>query len=1010
MAIQLHQPIVCPILVGRSAELAALQECIEAAASGQGGVVLLSGEAGIGKSRLMAELQRSAEALGFQLLGGQCFPTDRSCPYAPLLDLLRTFLVTLSSAQIATALGSSARTLFPLLPEQVQHLPEIVSLPPVPSLDPEQEKRHVFATLADVFTKQASSRPVLLVVEDIHWSDESTLEFLLFFARKTVASRLLVLLTYRGDEVGQPLRFLLAQLDRERLRQEITLVRLSRADTETFLQTILQGTDSLPVGMLDTLYDLTEGNPFFLEEVLKALIMAGELYEGENGWHWKRPDTWRLPRSLQDAVELRLTRLSADARRVVQLAAVAGRRFDFALLQQITRYDEAHLLELMKEAMAAQLVIEESAEQFAFRHALTRQAIASGLLARERRALHRTIAQTIEQLHTATLDAHLADLAYHCAEAERWSEAMEYARRAAEQAQALSAPRAAVEQWTRMVHAAQRLGQAVPPTCYRARGQAYEILGDFEQAKRDYERVLHAARQTEEGRLEWQSILDLGVLWMGRDYKRAGAYFQQAVDLARNLGDAVLHAHSLNQQATWLLDTGQITEALATNREALALFEAQQDQPGMIETLDLLGTISIHEDDSVNAVLVYDRAIEFLRAAGNRSVLCSCLVMRAACAAPWGGDTTCTVNGSLAACERDLVEALQLARELEWAAGEAFAEIFYGGTLASFGRLGAGLAHAQRGLRLATEINHQQWIACARDALGRISLALLAPEQALAHAQVGLEAARELGPAIWITYLIAIQVRAYAALGQLRLAEAALQEVRPWDKNPRQATERQLLLAWAELALVQQQPELALERCEQLLATAPQRAGESEAQVIPRLWKCQGEALSALGRGKEAIQVLEEARRGAILQQYLPLLWQIERSLGRAYQRHRRQEEAQQAFAYARQGIATLAESIEDSVLREHFEQTAYATLPKEKPVSPRRATTSQYSGLTEREREVAALIGQGKSNVEIAEQLVVSKRTVETYVSNTLSKLGFTSRSQIALWARDKGLVHRNL
>src|SRR5207244_8643658 len=102
------------------------------------------------------------------------------------------------------------------------------------------------------------------------------------------------------------------------------------------------------------------------------------------------------------------------------------------------------------------------------------------------------------------------------------------------------------------------------------------------------------------------------------------------------------------------------------------------------------------------------------------------------------------------------------------------------------------------------------------------------------------------------------------------------------------------------------------------------------------------------------------------------------------------------------------SESIEDPALRLHFEQAAHATLPKEKAVSPRRATASQYGGLTEREREVAALIGQGKTNAEIAELLVVSKRTVETYVSSVLSKLGFTSRSQIALWTRDKGLVNR--
>ncbi len=180
MTTPLHHPIVCPILVGRSAELTALQGCLEAAAHGQGGVVLLSGEAGIGKSRLVAEQRRSAETQDFQLLGGQCFPTDRACPYAPLLDLLGTFLAPLSPSQIVTVLGSSARVLVPLLPEPIQHLPELVSLSPLFPLDPEQEQRRLFAALSDVFLRATTSRPLLLVFEDLHWSDESTLEFLLF--------------------------------------------------------------------------------------------------------------------------------------------------------------------------------------------------------------------------------------------------------------------------------------------------------------------------------------------------------------------------------------------------------------------------------------------------------------------------------------------------------------------------------------------------------------------------------------------------------------------------------------------------------------------------------------------------------------------------------------------------------------------------------------------------------------------------------------------------------------
>ena len=157
MTIPFHQPVVCPILIGRSAELTALQECIEAATRAQGGVVLLSGEAGIGKSRLVAELRRFASAQDFQLLGGQCFPTDRSCPYAPLFDLLGAFLAPLSPSQITTALGAPARALFPLLPEQVQHLPELASLSPLSPLEPEQEQRRLFTALADVLLRSTTT-------------------------------------------------------------------------------------------------------------------------------------------------------------------------------------------------------------------------------------------------------------------------------------------------------------------------------------------------------------------------------------------------------------------------------------------------------------------------------------------------------------------------------------------------------------------------------------------------------------------------------------------------------------------------------------------------------------------------------------------------------------------------------------------------------------------------------------------------------------------------------------
>ena len=148
---------------------------------------------------------------------------------------------------------------------------------------------------------------------------------------------------------------------------------------------------------MDSLYTLTEGNPFFIEEILKSLIAGGELVFTDGRWVGRPANELHIPRNIQDAVHQRIVRLSEAAREILTIASVAGQRFDFTLLQQLTHHDEQQLLALMKELIAAQLVIEESADQFAFRHALTRQAIYTDLLARERRALHKAIAETMER-------------------------------------------------------------------------------------------------------------------------------------------------------------------------------------------------------------------------------------------------------------------------------------------------------------------------------------------------------------------------------------------------------------------------------------------------------------------------------------------------------------------------------------------------------------------------------------------------------------------------------------
>ena len=1001
MPILPNQPVSSPILIGRAREAAILQSLIDQTQQGHGQVLLLSGEAGIGKSRLLVEGKRQASEQGFLVLQGTCFPTDRSAPYASLLDLLSSShtqdLLSLSSANPEPL----ARELARLFPGLVDHVSSDIASAAV---EPEQERRRLFGALSQYFTHLAVKHPVLLIVEDLHWSDEASLEFLHYLARRCARHPLLLVLTYRNDEVHSELRHWLAQLDREHLAQEFVLTPLTRSEVAAMLRAIFDRASPMPASTIEAIYELTEGNPFFIEEILKSLITTGAIVSAHQMWEDQPWNELPIPRSVQDAVHLRLEHVSEAAREVVMLAAVAGRRFDFALLERITHHDEPELLQLMKELIAAQLVVEASAEQFAFRHALTREAIYRRLLLRERKAMHHTIAETIEHLHTSAPDAHLTEVAYHFYEAGVWEKALSYAQRAGERALALYAPRPAVEQFTRALKATHHVAVAPLALLYRLRGQAYETLGEFEHAHRDYERAFHAAHEAHDGPMQWQAVMDLGFLWAGREYERAGTFFRQAMLLAQQLEDPTLHAHSLNRLGNWLVNTGQMAEGLQAHHEALEVFQRQQDTRGIAETLDLLGHATGIAGDVVTGAQQYEQAIALFRALGDKKGLISALSIASLFSCP-SSETVFAIVRSPQECEHGAREAAQLAREIDWPAGEAFAELCAGLLLASFGQFGPGLAHAYEGLRIAMDIDHQQWICGAHCFLGQICVLMLSPALALRHLDAGLPLAETLGSAWWIGNIRGYQALAYLLEGQDKRAETTLQAVMTREQEPRTVSERRLLCAWGELALAQREPQVALQIAERLIASAP---GELRTQPIPQLWRLKGEALVALKRFPEAAAALEDAKRGVLERREAPLYWQIHCSLARVYHLLKREERARSTLAAARQGIEELSQTIDDGSLRAHFLQRALASLPKAKPISPRRAEAEKFGGLTAREREVAKLIAQGKTSREIADLLVISERTAEGHVNNILGKLGFTSRAQIAAWVVERGLTYR--
>jgi DNA-binding CsgD family transcriptional regulator len=991
--------VVSPVLVGRSAEVERLEAALREAMLGEGRCVVVAGEPGVGKSRILAEIAQRARAAEFLLLRGACFEHDSGYPYAPVIDALRTFFTRRSAAELELLLG-------PLAPEIVKLLPELslvmAGLEATAPLDPEAEKRRLFESLVRFTGRLADRQPLLLILEDLHWSDDVTLEFLHLLVRRLPSQRTLLLLSERPGEASPALSHLLARLEKERLAPELTLAPLSRIDVEAMVSVILDPKGTVPRDLVERVYALTEGNPFSVEEVLRALIDAGDLRFDDGRWCRHGYLELQIPRSIQDAVQRRTAGLAAVDREVLTLAAVAGRRFQLTLLRDTTGLQEAELLGTIKRLMTAQLVVEESADRFAFRHALTREAIYAMLLGRERQVLHRRVAEALERSCEDDRERCRADLAHHFHAAEVWEKSLEYGACAGEAAQAMHAPSAAIEHFNRALEAAERLGVDPPTEILRARARAYETIGYFEPARVDYERATRAARDSGDAVAEWQGLIALGRLWASRDYSRTGAYFRDALELARSLGEPATVAVSLNRMGNWHANVAQPREALRDHGEALELFERLGDRRGLGETLDLMGMACQLDSALGDAHEAYARAVGLWRELGEQRGLAATLASLPLCAPSYVHPLDVPqipLDDAVRAGE----EGVRLAREIGWRAGEAYALCNLAMVLGPLGEYGRALDAARSALACAEEIGHRQWITGAHAVSGMIYLDLMAWKPAVLSLERALELAGTLGSRVWSDSTLGVLAAAHVGEGRLERAEALLEGALPEGTPMRSQAQRLCWLARAELELARGLAGPALQVAEGLITAARDMAPGA---VVPRLWLLRGTALARAGEVDEAVRVLEEAREAAAAQGSRPLLRRIHAALGPLFRRLNRAGDSREAFLAARELVRELAERIGDEALAQEFAERATAGLPRHRAPSSARREKEQFGGLTRRQRQVAALIARGRSNRDAADELGVGVRTVEAHVTQILMKLGFDSRAQVAAWAVERGLV----
>ena len=430
-------------IVGRKREMLEARALWNRTLSGQGQVLLISGEPGIGKTRLVREFVTQIQVSGGRALVGTSY-AEGGIPYAPFRQMLREVLRNGPEDRFDLP-DFVLADLLALAPELRPRYPEVPENRP---LEPQAEQQRLFQNLVIFYIELSERAPLLLVLEDAHWADSGTLFLLRHLARHTRRDRLMIVATYREVELDEArsLHEVLLDLNREGLATRLKLPRLSREETGELLAALFA--KEVSAEFLNGIYSETEGNPFFVEEVCKALVESGKLYYEEGHWHRPSMAELGIPQSVRVAIQSRVRKLPADSQDTLHLAAVLGREFDFDTLAEASELDEDTLIDALENAERAQLIEEVSAEgggSFAFLHRLIPKTLVESLRTLQRRRLHRRAAAAIETLLPDNLEA----LAYHYHQAGNVEKGTEYLLKAGDRARALYASHEAIDHYQR---------------------------------------------------------------------------------------------------------------------------------------------------------------------------------------------------------------------------------------------------------------------------------------------------------------------------------------------------------------------------------------------------------------------------------------------------------------------------------------------------------------------------------------------------------------------------------
>ena len=493
--------------VGREREIRELRAGLDAALAGHGRLAMLAGDAGIGKTRLAAELATYASLRGAQVLWGRCHEGSGAPAYWPWIQVIRAYAHEQDPDVLASDLGPGAAEIVGLVSDLREQLSD---LPEPPSLDPEQARFRLFDSISTFVRNASSHAPLAIVVDDLHAADKLSLLLLEFLQLDLRRSRIFVLGTYRDAELDRahPLMDTLAALRRERGYEQVVLRGLAHEDVRAMLEDMagheLGSSDE--VALVDAIHRETEGNPYFAEELVRHLVETGRLQETDGRWvnTGAGVDELGVPQGVRDVIGRRLRRLSADCGEMLTVAAVLGREFRVDVLERVSDLSGELLFERLEEAVDAG-ILEEAAGQlgrYMFTHAIVRDTLYDELGTRRRLALHHRAGEVLEELHAGRLEVHLAELAHHFLEsavAGGGDKAIDYAARAARRAAEHAMYEEAAAYFDRALRVLGGDRENAGQRCelLLALGDVQWRAGDTPRARESFQRAAEIARQRE---------------------------------------------------------------------------------------------------------------------------------------------------------------------------------------------------------------------------------------------------------------------------------------------------------------------------------------------------------------------------------------------------------------------------------------------------------------------------------------------------------------------------------